>query len=301
MTRLMAVTAALMVLLLGSCASEPEPGADDGNTATAESGQSDSKDEKKDRKKKQRGPGGDSREKASEDGDRSPGAGGKDRTEGGSPKERSGNPSNGETSPYPAAGTYTFSQSGYEEFCDSAGRCEKEDLPARQPVEVSFDERSESSAVIVTDQEASGSRRARTWTRFTPEGAHITKVYIEFEYSGFRFERTYVPQPPVEAMRFPLTAGEKWSGQWKASTSGSYTVEIGRPRRLQIGGKTVTAYPVDTVTEFRGDFEGKSRLVAYIDEETKSIVATNGALNVTSQFGRYSTVFDTKLASGPGY
>ena len=293
-------TAAITILLLAGCASEPST--PDGEVAQNEPESSTKKQEKRDDEKKKRGKranGGESPEEASADGKRSKGAGaGEDRDEGDSTPDAS---DSGSAATYPAAGSYSFAQEGHEEFCDRAGRCQKEKLPARMPVDISYEERSSSSAVVITDQQASGSRRMRTWTRFESGGADITKVYVEFEYSGFRIERTYVPQPAVDALRFPLTAGESWSGEWKASTSGSYRVEVGRARELQIGGRTVRAFPVDTVTEFSGDFEGKSRIVAFIDPETKSIVAADGVLNITSQFGRYSTVFETKLVSGPGY
>ena len=205
------------------------------------------------------------------------------------------------TSAYPAAGTYTFAQKGYEEFCDTAGNCDKQRLPSRQPVKTTYESRSGSSAVVVTEQKASQSRLARTWTRFTPSGAHITKVYVRFEYSGFRFERTYVPEPSVEALRFPFDAGSSWSGRWRASTSGSYQVEVGAARSVPVGNKSVKAFPVATTTEFRGDFEGRSKITTYIDPRTKAIVAAKGVLNVTSQFGRYSTLFETGLVDGPGY
>jgi len=202
---------------------------------------------------------------------------------------------------YPASGTYTFAQSGYEEFCDSAARCDRERLPARQRVRLVYETRNASSAIVVSEQKASKSRLSRTWVRYTPSGAHITKVYIRFEYSGFGLERTYVPEPPVEALRFPLQAGSEWSGRWRASTSGSYEVTVGKERRIAVRGRDVVAYPVRTTTEFRGDFDGKSRITTYVDRRSKAVIAAEGVLNVTSQFGRYTTVFETRLSGGPGY
>ena len=303
MKRLIAALAALF--LLASCAagdSVDDPPdqtfVEPGETADGDKGD-DRKDGSDKKKGKEKGPGGGkSSEEGSTGGGDSEGSGSGGGNEGDSTPDES---DNGSDLAYPAAGTYTFTQEGYEEFCDQAGRCDKEDLPARLSIDVSYEKRSGSSALAVSDQEGSGSRHTRTWTRFTSAGAHVTKVYVEFDYSGFRFERTYVPQPAVEALRFPLTAGESWSGRWEASTSGSYSADVGRPRSIEIGGKTVRVFPVDTVTEFRGDFNGKSRLVAYIDSETNAIVATDGVLNVTSNFGRYSTLFETELESGPGY
>ena len=299
-------------LVLTACASGNQPTDDLG----AAPERSHSSDGGRKGKGKQRKPGGEDPRGASADGKATGGGNaGEDRdggtsTNGGSGTRGTG--SDGGTSAargsgtrdqgaYPAAGTYTFAQSGYEEFCDSAGRCDRSKLPSRQPVKLSYEDRSGSSAVLVTEQKASDARVARTWTRFTPSGAHITKVYVQMEYSGFRFERTYVPEPAVEAMRFPYTAGEGWSGRWQASTSGSYSVKVGAATKTEVGGSGVTAYRIDTSTEFRGDFQGKSRVTAYYDVDTKALIAAEGVLNVTSQFGRYSTAFDTDLLSGPGY
>ena len=294
-TRLLA---AVLLLLLGACASDtPSSEAPTAvETDSSERGSSGSAKEK--HGKKERTAGGETPGGASAGGASAKGGDASEDRDGGSSSDAG---SAKESSAYPAAGTYTFSQSGYEEFCDNAGQCDKDKLPARQPTNVTYESSSEDSALVVAEQEESDSRLTRTWTRFTSSGAHIEKMYVRFNYSGFTFERTYEPKPPVEALRFPLTAGESWSGEWRASTSGEYSVKVGRKTTLEIGGRRVAAYPVQTDVEFRGDFEGKSRITAYIDPDTKAIVATDGALNVTTRFGRYSTVFETKLASGPGY
>ena len=294
------------LLVLTACASEARRIIDDPDASneTAEVPDGSRGDKKDDPKKRTRGgdatggasdANGSDGEEGEDRGDGDTSTGGSDGGDGG------GGGGGGNAAPYPAAGTYTYSQSGYEEFCDSAGNCDKEKLPSRQPVTLTYESRSGSSATVVTEQQASGSRLARTWTRYTPSGAHITKAYVRFEYSGFRFERTYVPEPPVEALRFPFATGEAWSGKWKAATSGSYSAKVGSATTTTVKGREVTAYRVETTTEFRGDFEGKSRVTAYYDPETKGLVAAKGVLNVTSQFGRYTTVFDMKLINAPGY
>lgn len=299
-----ALVATLIVLtgVLTGCASGDSPEAQleervsDHDEESAQSQDQGNRATRDGEKKKQRKPGGGSSGEASA-GTQEDSTSSEDRDEGDPTSDGSGS----SRAPYPAAGTYSYSQSGFEEFCDTAGNCDKEKLPARQPITITYDSRTDSTAVVVSEQKASGNRIARTWTRFAPSGAHITKVYVRMEYSGFRFERTYVPEPPVEALRFPMKQGESWSGRWDASTSGSYRVKVGRARQIQVGNRSVTAYAIETTTEFHGDFEGKSRITAYIDPDTKAIVASEGVLNVTSQFGRYSTVFDTNIAGGPGY
>ncbi len=292
------ILAAALVLLSGACASESPPAEDPVAVETPDPEDSGRDEAKRDRKKGRtpggQSPGGPSAGGASaEDGDAS-----EDRNEGSSTNGGSGSD---RSAPYPAAGTYTFSQSGYEEFCDSAGNCDKQPLPKRQPSEVSYERRDGDAAVVVTKQEQSRSRTTTTWARFDASGVHVTKVHVEFNYSGFPFNRTYEPQPPVEAIRFPLTEGEKWSGKWKDETSGSYSVRVGNRRTIYIGGRRIAVFPLETTTEFRGDFEGKSRITVYVDPDTKAIVATDGVLNVTSRFGRYATVFETKLSDGPEY
>jgi len=304
-------TAALAtaILVLAACASEgttttpdvaePSTAADDHSEEHAVAGDGDPKDGDEAKK------GSDRRDKSRKKSGSLKASGGaandgtEDRDEGVSTGGGSG--TGRKPAPYPAAGTYTFTQSGYEEFCDSAGNCDREDLPGRQPVAISYARRADSSAVVVSEQKASRSRVARTWTEFTPSGARVTKLYVRFEYSGFGFERTYAPEPPVHALRFPFRSGASWAGRWKASTSGSYRVAVGDRTPVQVGSRTLEAYRVETTTEFRGDLEGKSRITTYVDPATKAIVAANGVLNVTSQFGRYSTVFDTRLLEGPGY
>ena len=306
MKRIATALVSTLVLLMG-CASEST--APNAPQETIDVDVPGTKQSKKDEDKKsgdKKRPGKKERTNGDESaGGASAGAGGaeggsdtEDRDGGGSAPGGSGSEG---SSDYPAAGSYTFAQSGSEEFCDSAGNCDKQRLPRSQPVTVTYASRSGSSALVVAEQKSSRSRLSRTWTEFTPSGAHVTKVYVRFEYSGFRFERTYEPQPPVEALRFPLSPGARWSGEWRASTSGSYQVQVGTPRNIVIAGKNVVAYPVTTTMDFRGDFTGKSRLTAYVDRDSKAVVATNGVLNVTSQFGRYSTVFDTNLMNGPGY
>ncbi|HET7482755.1 MAG TPA: hypothetical protein VFK89_07835 [Actinomycetota bacterium] len=201
---------------------------------------------------------------------------------------------------YPAAGHYVYEQAGSEEFC-SATDCDRRPLPRQQPVDISYQRRDEDSATVVVEQHASGNRVMRTTATFDRERSSITKVYVHFSYEGVSFENTYVPDPPVEALRFPLTSGSRWSGTWKADTSGSYSIEVGDREPVATGAGEVDAFKVVTDTEFHGQFDGRSRVTAWIDPRTEAIVKTNGALNVTSSFGRYSTVFRTQLESAPGY
>ena len=103
--------------------------------------------------------------------------------------------------------------------------------------------------------------------------------------------------PSVKLMR----AGREWKASWKAGTSGDYRARVTGVDALKVGGKTIDAYRVETLTNFRGDLKGKASIVTWVDAKTRAIVATNGALNLSASYGSYNTNFETSLRSAPGY
>jgi hypothetical protein len=126
-------------------------------------------------------------------------------------------------------------------------------------------------------------------------------VVIDLAYSGFNFGQTYEPQPPVEALLLPLGSQESWRGRWKAQTSGDYRVTMAGRETIDVGGRSVDAYRLHTVTNFRGDFSGRAQVMAWVDPATNMIVKTDGDVAVASRFGTYESSFRTTLTSGPGY
>jgi hypothetical protein len=200
----------------------------------------------------------------------------------------------------PAAGDYLYDQTGFEEFCDTSS-CDKKDLPPTQVVETSHKGSSGDTVTVVTEAKSSERRFTRTTTRYSRSNAEITNVQIHFDYQGFEFDNSYQPDPPVESLRYPLNAGDSWSGTWKDSTSGDYTVSVGSKRSVSVGGATVQAFPVRTVTDFRGEFEGTADITVWIDPATAAVVRIEGNLDVKSTFGSYRSEFEATLHSGPGY
>ena len=57
----------------------------------------------------------------------------------------------------PVAGSYSYAQNGWEELCQ-ASNCDRSDLPPTQTVKISFEEKSASRAVFVSETRGSGSR-----------------------------------------------------------------------------------------------------------------------------------------------
>jgi hypothetical protein len=93
----------------------------------------------------------------------------------------------------------------------------------------------------------------------------------------------------------------EWSGEWKDKTSGDYSISIGDRENVSVNGQTVRAYRIETETNFRGQFDGRSVATVWLDPRTKSVLKSQGKMDVKSAFGRYNTEYSTMLASGPGY
>lgn len=201
---------------------------------------------------------------------------------------------------HPAAGSYVYGQNGYERFCQ-ATTCDQQALPGRQHVAVKVPQRGGGRAVVVSEIRASDNRLVRTTTTYSRKSALVTDVYLRFAYQGFTFENSYEPRPPVESLRFPLREGGSWSGTWEDSTSGDYSVDILGRETIEVGGAAITAYKLATVTNFRGDFEGSSKGIVWIDAATKMMVKTSGKIDVRNSYGRYISEFNNRLRSGPGY
>ncbi len=201
---------------------------------------------------------------------------------------------------YPAAGEYTYAQNGFEEFCQGPS-CEKRQLPETQTVNVSYTDSTATTATVVTKTVSSEGQTLTTTTRYTPEGAYITKVVVDFSYGSFDFSQTYEPQPAVEALQFPLKAGQRWSGTWKARTSGDYKMRVTAVENFEIDDDPTKVYKISSVTNFKGDFTGRAQTTLWLDWKTKSLIKTDGKIAVASGLGEYTSNFDTLIQYGPGY
>lgn len=202
--------------------------------------------------------------------------------------------------PYPAAGEYTYAQDGHEEFCQGPS-CDKRPLPETQTVEVSYGSRSGDTATVVTKTVSSDRQTLTTTMRYSPQGAEITKVVVDFSYESFDFSQTYEPQPPVDALLFPLKRGKRWSGTWKARTSGDYKMRVQAVEDFEIDDKPTKVYRISSVTNFKGDFSGRAQTTLWLDWRTKSLIKTDGKIAVASGFGEYTSSFNTLIQHGPGY
>lgn len=330
MTKRWIAAASLLALLVAGCGTTAEPPADEATVGAASpqpSAGEDASGRGSDSDERPRGKGAGSSEKDKKAGGPGNGnggaevSGGGDGTEGGSPGAEGGattpeaegeagdDAGSGTRSPSerggpsgsraPQAGTYTYSQRGFEEFC-SAG-CDRNKLPRRQRVVISIPQRSSSTVTVVTEARSSGGRVSRSTARYTDAAAFITEVYVRFTYAGYEFEQTYRPNPPVENLRFPLRVGANWSGSWKGKVSGNYSVSVTDKARVSAGGRTVEAFELETSTRFRGDFEGTANATIWVDPRTTAVLRTAGNVHVESGYGSYSTGFATALLSGPGY
>jgi hypothetical protein len=308
-----AIAAALVLLLFSACSSgqRAAPGVANVSPTTrgagAEKGAAGKKATDKkasDSAKKRPGNGGDPSSsgapegRASEPGDGG-GNGGTDGSSGTSQPSGDGSAPNGrDTALYPAAGDYSYAQKGYREFC--SGTCDREALPARATTSLRVTGASTNGATVVSEQNAEEGT-VRMTTDYKDRDAHVSEVYTRFAYEGFEFEKTYRPDPPVLSLSWPLDVGRHWEGSWDAEVSGDYEAAVAAREPVVVGGETVQALKVFTVTRFRGDFKGRSDLVVWIDPGTLAIVKTKGFVHLESGFGTYNTKFSSQLLSGPRY
>jgi hypothetical protein len=202
---------------------------------------------------------------------------------------------------YPAAGAYVYAQKGSEAFCDPSGSCERHRLPPTQRISTSHAQRTRSEAMVVTEVESSNGRYVRTTMHFTPDAGFVTQVYYRLVYEGLTLHEQYDPDPPVPQFRFPLKVGREWDASWKAGTSGDYHARVTDVENVDVGERSVEAFRIETLTNFRGDLKGRGSIVVWFDAATRAIVRTNGALNLEASYGSYNTNFRTTLKSAPGY
>lgn len=299
--------ACALVVSLGACASADDQDEPQVASTGAESEDGSSSPDKKDRPSRS---GSDDKQKnASRDGeggDKKPRSGNANSDDGGGSEPdpgdetQEGNEDDSSSAAYPAAGRYSYAQSGWEEFCQ-AGSCDRQDLPDTQMVASKVDGRSGGATTVVTEAQSSEGRVTRTTFRFTDDAALITKVYVRVQYEGFTFENTYDPQPPVESLRFPMQVRAEWSGSWEARTSGDYSISIPGREQVSVGGRAVNAFRVVTATDFRGEFQGHADVTVWIDPATKAIVKSVGDMRLNTAFGGYNTSFEIALRDAPGY
>lgn len=277
-----------------ACSSAPEPGPTAGESVatpatTPSERNADDRDAQKPDEKKPRGRVA-KKDETRADARRDPGAHGSDETGKGGGR---GGPA------YPAAGRYRYEQSGYEEYCRAT--CTREDLPPTRTVDISYKKRDARRATLISDERISSSRSSETHVKINRAAARITRAHVRFEDEGFRYENTYRPEPPIESLLFPLRVGRSWSGRWDADVSGRYEIDVVDRGAVDIGGRRVNALRLETVTFFRGEFEGRADVTVWIDPDTTMVVRSSGHFEVQSVFGSFESEFETTLGSGPAY
>jgi len=204
--------------------------------------------------------------------------------------------------PLPDAGSYSYVQGGWEELCQRAN-CDRSDLPPSQTVEISFERKTDSHAVFVSETEGSGSRGQAITYDVRSGGASITKLESTFSSGAFSFTSEIVPDPPVTAAVFPLEVGDEWSGRWEdrgGSVDGSYVLSVAGRDRMTVDGRARDVIVLDMDMKLTGDYRGTNEMRLWVLPEEFTIVASKGFTDIDSQYGTYRSRFTTSYRSGPG-
>jgi hypothetical protein len=98
----------------------------------------------------------------------------------------------------------------------------------------------------------------------------------------------------------PMKVGRSWDGSWNGDVSGDYEAAVTDKTSVVTGAGSVEAFKIFSVTNFRGDFQGRAYLTAWVDPDTLQVVKTKGFVKLKSSFGSYATKFETLLQDGPG-
>jgi hypothetical protein len=200
---------------------------------------------------------------------------------------------------FPRAGSYTYEQQGYEEFCSAS--CASDPLPRDRSMTISHGHSSRKAIAVVETVTVSSHRTTSTITRYTRDSAFILQVEDTFEFRGSRYPRRYRPGPAIRALQIPLSEGASWSGSWDAATGGNYRIGVQGFDDIQVAGAERRAARVQARFEFRGELDGYLVTTWWVDPRTRVVIASVGSMEVSDGFGRYTTDFDTRLTAGPGY
>ncbi|MQB00070.1 MAG: hypothetical protein GEU78_07210 [Actinobacteria bacterium] len=200
---------------------------------------------------------------------------------------------------FPRAGSYVYSQEGYEEFCTPT--CAGDPLPRTRSAIVSYGAGSRNAIVVIETTRVSSQRTLRTVTRHTRGAARVAEVVDTFTRDETRHRIRYRPAPTIETLELPLRPGSAWAGAWRGTTSGSYRMSVGGFDRIQTAGRSIRAARIVVRMGFRGRYDGYGVVTLWVDPTSRVTVASVGSIEVSSGFGRYTSDFDTRLRQGPGY
>jgi hypothetical protein len=201
----------------------------------------------------------------------------------------------------PAAGSYTYTQSGWEELCQ-ASNCDRSDLPPSNSVQISFQEKRADRATFISETDGSGSRSQAITYDVRREGAFITKLESTFRNGAFSLTAEVVPAPPVLAARFPFQTGDSWSGKWvdrNGKTDGSYAFRVIGRDRMSIDGRDEEVVVLDMEMDLSGEYRGRNDMRLWVIPDRFTIAASKGFTEVESQYGTYRSRFSTSYRSGP--
>jgi hypothetical protein len=201
---------------------------------------------------------------------------------------------------FPQAGTYTYKQSGYEDFCQGQA-CTRDNLPPTMTTSIRYRKRSKSGGTIVLSSKPSSHRTDRVTIVFDSKDAGVTQVVSQFSVPPLQSTSAFSPNPPMQVLRFPLQSGMQWSGSWSGNTSGKYTVHVLGTSHMTVGGRSVTAYRIARTLDLSGDVQGHDAVTQWFDPATGIVVKSIDNATFQNQYGSYRSKSTTELSSGGPY
>lgn len=190
----------------------------------------------------------------------------------------------------PAAGTYTYRQSG---SMTMGG--ETYDAPERGTLEIAPAERVEGGTRSEQTRDLGRGGPMESAYLFTDDAVLLQEVTMQ----GF----TCVLRPSLTALKIPLKVGAEWSDSATCSANGmSVTIEIDaevlRKEDRRVGSRTVETFVLDLHSETTGaGFEQVQDATTWLSPEYRLPVRTKMTSRSESVYGNGTSVYTEQLVS----
>lgn len=206
----------------------------------------------------------------------------------------------GSGSIFPTPGEYVYAQSGTETLCSATACGTPRPLPDRMYATVAHAGRAGGADSLGLEFRIAQGRTVRVDARYTSSAAMLQRFRAEFTEAGITQTETIEPQPALALLKFPLSQGARWSGEFTdGESSGRYAFRVIARETIKAGGRQVRAWKIDGSIEASGDGDASIQLTTWIDPESRAFMRLSGSIDATYELARYKASFTQTLISAP--
>lgn len=203
--------------------------------------------------------------------------------------------------PIPPTGEYVYAQHGSETFCSAAACSTPRALPPMMTATVRYGGTAGAAGhAIELELRVAPGRIVRVRSRYSPHDVTLSEIAAEFTESGFTQSGAVRPTPPIELLKFPLTAGSEHTQRFTdGETSGTFTRRVRGLETINAGGRRVQASRIDSTLTTAGETPATIGLTMWVDEATRTFLRLTVSIDATYQITRYKASFTDTLQTAP--